>query len=274
MRLHLRLVLLTGLALLLCACVDLTVVGQFAKSSLEVGEGFKSVMAEGLTSCEETNKMRGPDVEDCAKLFGPGAQDPLNKVNETLFAYIASLGKLSGVSVTGFNSDAIAADLKTAGASSDIQTKATAASGLGTVIEKVLAGSYEQAKLSKIIGEQNASVGKVVSFLHDYAADKYLREFSNQKTVIANFCAAERDRHANEPLALLLFARACRDEEAAANRRMEAVRKYREALRAVESGHKKLAESRTKWSLPELAKMLGPEIQQLNDAAGKLKAAF
>jgi hypothetical protein len=231
-------------------------------------------MADGLTSCEETNKMRGPDAEDCARLFGPGAQDPLNKVNDTLFAYVASLGKLSGVDVSGFNFSAVATDLKTAGASTDIQTKASAAGGLATAVAKVVVSGYEQAKLSKVIGEQNASVGKVIAFLHDYAADKYLREFGSQKSAITNFCAAERDKHGNEPLALMLFAKACREEEAAANRRMEAVRKYREALKAVERAHQKLAESRTKWSVPELAKMLGPEIQQINDAAGKLKAAF
>lgn len=263
-------------ASLLTSCVDPALVGEFAKHSQQVGKSFHAIVADGMASCEEANELwRKANPRNCGELFGPAVQTPMLQVNDALFAYIASLGKLSGVSVTKFNFTEVSAGLKAAQASDEAQSKAAAAAGLADAIAKIVTSHYRQAELAKIIGEQNRNVQDVASFLRDYAADtKYRLQFANEANSVRSFCADQRDSRPNEPLAVLLMGRACANDMARIGLKLHAVEEYKFAITAVQDGHRKLAESKGQWTAGELAKLIGPEIGKLSDAEQALNKAF
>jgi hypothetical protein len=263
-------------ALLLSSCVDSALVGDFAKKSQQVGISFHAMAADGLASCEEANRIwRKANPRDCAELFGPAVQAPMLRVNDALFAYIASLGGLAGETVPKFNFNEVNAALKAANASADVQSKAAAAGGLAEAVVKILTSHYRQAELTKIIVRQNRNVQDVASFLKDYAADtKYRLLFANEANSVRSFCSAQKSSHANEALAVILLERACTNDEVRIGTKLDAVEKFKLAILAVQTGHQKLADSRSTWTALELTKLIGPEIARLSDATQSLNKAF
>src|SRR5690348_3919451 len=82
-------------ALLLYSCVDLGKVNEFAKASQDIGTKFKNIVEEGSASCGRTQfyVLPGQNPPDC-EFYGRVAPSLVN-INDALFAYISSLGRLA-----------------------------------------------------------------------------------------------------------------------------------------------------------------------------------
>jgi hypothetical protein len=134
---------------------------------------------------------------------------------------------------------------------------------------------YQQRELAKIIGEQNDSVQAVAKFLSDYAADKCEKALTEEKLLQGNFYEEKyglnRDK---EPLAAYLLRAREADSAASIDTKIQAVEKYKKAVATVASAHQKLFDQRNRWDTQQLVKDLGPDIQQLGDAATSMIKAF
>jgi len=272
--------------LVLCSCVDLDKVNEFAKASQAAGTAFQSITEEGSLSCGRAADYAGKiglDAPDCK--FYADVAPGLNKINDALFAYIAGLGKLASAdpSKVADGLTNVPTQLKTADPkiSTDAQNKAKAATGLATALAKVLTSEYRQHALAKVIEEVNGDadhpgpIKEVIAFLSDYAAEKYdqgLRE--EQNYLKAYHTRRVHDFASKEPLALELFEQQYRDGLARIALNRTAVAKYRQALAAIASAHQKLYDSRNAWNAKQLATILAPEIVQIADAGASMKTAF
>jgi hypothetical protein len=276
---------LLTLTLVLCSCVDLDKVNEFAKASQAAGTAFKSITEEGSLSCGRATAHRLPtgDAPDCE--FYAKVAPGLIKINDALFAYIAGLGKLASAdpSKVADGLKDVPAQLKLADPkiSTDAQSKAKAATGLAVALAKVLTSEYRQHELAKVIEEVNGDadhpgpIKEVIAFLSEYAAEKYdqgLREERNYEMVYHT--RRVHDFAASEPLALELFQQQYQADLARIELNRTAIAKYRQALAAIASAHQKLYDSRNAWNARQLATALAPEILQVADAGASMKTAF
>lgn len=165
------------------SCVDLSVIGHLAKSSQDVGSGFKSIADNAEPSCKRATSyisslpldspMRPKALPNCGfyKTIEPSVLD----VNDALFKYIAALGKLASSGKAKEDFDKVDTDLKKfdPNISPTYQKEAKAAGGLADALKDLLASRYQERELAKIIGNANDSVKNVTDFLSGYAADQY-----------------------------------------------------------------------------------------------------
>jgi hypothetical protein len=271
--------------ILLCSCVDLGKVGEFAKASQDVGATFKSITVEGSASCERATSylLPGQQAPDC-DFYAKVAPDLL-KINDALFAYICGLGKLATAdpSKVADGLKDVTAGLKQADPkiSQAAQDQAKAATGLATALANVLTSEYRQHALAKVIEEANGDaehpgpIKQVTAFLSDYAAEKYLQGLDDEHVLETNYCDEKAEKYrVSEPLALDLFKRKCAADDARIQQKKDAIAKYRKALSVIAIAHQKLYESRNTWTAKQLATTLGPEILQLTDAASSMEKAF
>jgi len=279
-----KIALLTS-AMVLCSCVDLGKVSEFAKASQDVGKTFKSITDEGSASCLRANSyiLPGQTPLDCE--FYPKVAPGLLKINDSLFAYISGLGKLASAdpSKVADGLKDVTTELKQADPkiSQAAQDQAKAATGLATALAKVLTSEYRQHELAKVIEEANGDaehpgpIKRVTAFLADYAAEKYAQGLETEQTLETNYCDEEAEKYKlSEPLALTLLKRKCTADNARIMQKKDAIAQYRKALSAIATAHQKLYESRNAWTAQQLVTALGPEILQLTDAASSMKTAY
>lgn len=262
----------------ICGCVDLDEITQFAKASQDVGKTFSAIADEAEASCVRANSFmnsQNPMTPLNCEIYR-ALKPPLAKVNDTLFNYIASLGKLASadLSKVAGGLDSLSADLKQAdpGISSADQSKATAAGGLAKAITNLWANGYRQHELSKIIGESDEAVQQVTTFLAGYAADKYHQSFADEWRIEHSYCTAVKADA--EPLAYDLLMRKCNADKARIDLQLKAVESYEGALTTIAATHQNLNKERGHWDASQLSKDLGPGIVSLGSAAVSIKKAF
>jgi len=262
----------------LSSCVDLSEITQLAKSSQDVGNSFKQIADEALNSCKRANNFipagqQALSCEDYAKI-----EPLLTKVNDALFAYIASLGKLATADAA--KKDAlvnISSDLQQADKNINQQdlNRAKQAGGLAEAIAHVILSRYQQHELAKIIGDQNENVKAVAEFLSGYAADKCESALKEEQLLQANYFQGQlEDYSSKEPLAAYLLKLKRSDDAASLDAKIQAVEKYKQAVSSVTRAHQKLFDQRNKWNAQQLITDLAPEIQQLSGAATSMIKAF
>lgn len=265
-----------------CSCTDVVAVQDFAKASSSVGRAFRPLANGGISSCERAASylMEGQKTPDCA--FFKEIEPPLLAVNNSLFAYISSLGKLAGLdaSVTGASLTDLGADLRGAdpSLSSENLGKANAATGLAAALVNVLASGYQQKKMIEIIEKANPSVQQVTSFLDEYAAFRYAQQIRDEQSRERAFCTQWTDLAVpevqREPIAVDLLKRKCAADANNQKQKLAAIAAYQDALRSVAAGHQKLFDDRHHWSAPELLKQLSPATIQISAAAQAMTTAF
>lgn len=260
------------------SCSDLDEITQFAKAAQDVGKAFPGMAADAQASCGRANSFINAQNQVPPLPCGvyPALNPLLIKVNDALFNYIASLGKLASADLSkvsgGF--DSLGADLKQAdpNISTTDQTKASAASGLAKAITNLLANGYRQRELSKIIQANDKAVQDVVEFLSQYAAGKYQQSFADEWRYEESFC--ENMKSNTEPLATDLLNRKCTAEKAAIDQQEKAVKDYQGALATIATTHAKLAKEGQHWDAKQLSKDLSPDIVSLGNAAVTVNKAF
>lgn len=261
-------------SLTLCSCVDLDSVSKFAKSSSDVGSSFKSLADDTLATCQWAHDFFPPGKTplDCTRY--KDLEPQLTAVNDALCAYIASLGKLAAPTSNTNPFKDVAADLKKADStiSTADQNRATAAGGLTRALAQVVASRYQQRRLEKIIHDTNGPVQDVVAFLSGYAADESAEMITNTGILEAEFCVNNSTSMA-EPVAVKLLTIKCADDERSRKAKLEAVKKYQDALQVIAETHAKLSEPQI-WNTKELVKYLVPQISKLNAAATTMDKAF
>jgi len=264
--------------LALSSCVDLIEITQLAKSSQEVGNSFTQIADEAASSCKRANTFipAGQQALSCEAYTK--TEPSLIKVNDALFAYIASLGKLAAADtakkdeLVNISSDLQQADKNISQQNLD---RAKAAGGLADVITHVVLSRYQQHELAKIIGNQNASVKAVAEFLSGYAADKCEAALKEEKLLEANYFQDQLEKYgAQEPLAVYLLKLKHSDNEQSTDAKIQAVEKYKQAVSSMATAHQKLFDQRNKWNTQQLITDLAPEIQQLSEAATSMTKAF
>lgn len=265
-----------------CSCTDVAAVQDFAKASRSVGRQFLPMANGGITSCERETSflLAGQKAPDCA--FFTKIEPPLLAVNNSLFSYISSLGKLAGldVSATGASLTTIGADLQQADPTISAATlsKANAATGLAAALVNVLASGYQQKKMIEIIEKANPSVQQVASFLDEYAAFRYAQQIRDEQMRETLFCTQWTDQDVpevqREPIAVKLLTRNCTTDAAMQKQKLAAIAAYQDALRSVATTHQKLYDDRHRWNSAELLKQLTPATTQISDAAQAMSKAF
>jgi hypothetical protein len=273
---------ITLILLTCCSCTDVIAVQEFAKASRSVGREFKPLANGGISSCERATSylMEGQRPPDCA--FYKGIEPPLLVVNNSLFSYISSLGKLAGLdaSETGASLTNLGGDLKRADPSISNESlgKANAATGLAAALVNVLASGYQQKKMIEVIEKANPSVQQVASFLDEYAAFRYSQQIRDEQSREKAFCTQWTDPAVpevqREPIAVDLLKRKCASDASIQRQRLAAIAAYQEALRSVATAHQKLYDDRHRWSAPELVKQLSPATIQISEAAQAMNRAF
>ncbi len=266
--------------MVVCACTDTDEITQFAKASKAVGQAFPNIAEQGEASCKRANsfinQQRNPLPElDCG--IYPKLKPALVKVNEVLFDYIGSLGKLAAADTSkvsgGF--DKLSTDLKQAdpNISKANQDKVSAASGLAKAITNLWAKGYRQHELSKIIQGNNKAVQDVTQFLSEYAAAKYQQSFSDEWRYEDSYCDAMK-APAAEPLATDLLDRTCKADKPHIDAQVKAITDYQKALSTIAATHQKLYDEAGHWDSKKLVQDLGPEIVSLGKAAASVNKAF
>jgi hypothetical protein len=271
-----------SILLFACSCTNVAAVQQFAQASQEVGAEFEPLVSEGIESCHRATSflLSGQSAPDCA--FFQSIEPPLLAVNQSLFSYISSLGKLASVEVghTGNSLQNLGADLKHAdpGMSATNLSRANASAGLASALVDILASGYRQRKMLAIIEHSNNSVQQVVSFMDEYAAYRYAQQFKDEQSRERAFCVQWTDpavpEVAREPIAVDLLKRKCAADLQQQAERLVAVEKYQQALRSIASAHQKLYDERNRWNTPQLARDLAPAVKELSDAAQAMQKAF
>jgi hypothetical protein len=278
----LRIGLLTCVVFLACSCTDTASVHEFARASQQVGAEFPPMAADGLASCHRASTflLAGQTAPDCT--FFQSIEPPLLAVNNSLFAYISSLGKLADVN-TGELSGSLknlGPDLQRAdpGISAVNLGRADAAVGLAGALVNVLASGYKQKKMMTIIEHSNDSVQKVAGFLDEYAAYRYAEQIRDEEMRERAFCIQWTDpavpEVAREPIAVDLLKRRCAADYSIQTEKLAAIKKYQDALKAVASAHQKLYDQRNKWNTAQLITSLAPAVTQISDAATAMNKAF
>jgi len=264
--------------LVTCACTDLDEITQFAKASQDVGKTFPGIADQAEAACNRANSFinaQNPLPQLPCDVYGK-VKPPLVKVNDALFGYIASLGKLASadLSKVGGGFDSVATDLKQADPSISAANcnKATAASGLAKAITNILASGYRQRELSKIVRESNPAVQQVTTFLSEYAAAKYLQSFQDEWRYEDSYCLNMKS--SAEPVATDLLARKCEADKVKIETQEKAITDYQKALAIIAKSHQKLTDSAGHWDTQQLVKDLGPETADLGKAAVAVNKAF
>ena len=265
-----------------CSCTDVAAVQEFAMASRSVGRQFRPLANGGIRSCERATSfvLKGQEPSDCA--FFVKIEPPLLAVNNALFSYISSLGKLAGLDVsgTGTSLTTIGASLQQADPriSESTLSKANAAAGLAAALVNVLASGYQQKKMIGIIEKANPSVQQVASFLDEYAAFRYSQQLRDEQSREQLFCAQWTDPDVpevkREPIAVDLLNRKCKADEATQKQKLAAIASYQDALRSVAAAHQKLYDDRHHWNTAQLVTQLAPATTQISDAAQAMSRAF
>ncbi|MGA8027953.1 MAG: hypothetical protein WB992_12495 [Bryobacteraceae bacterium] len=259
-------------------CTDLDQITQFAKASRDVGKAFPTIAGEAQASCNRANSFinaQNPTPPLPCGIY-PALNPSIIKVNEALFNYIASLGKLAAADLNKVSGglDSLSADLNQADPtiSTANQAKASAAIDLAKAITNLWANGYRQHELSKIIGENDKAVEEVTDFLSQYAADKYRQSFEDEQRMEASYCLNMSSTA--EPLASDLLARKCSADRSQIDLKLKALKDYQGALATMATTHKKLCEERGHWDAKLLVKDLGPETVSLGRAAVSIDKEF
>jgi hypothetical protein len=258
----------------MCSCVDLSSVDKFAKSSQDVGNNFKSIADDTLATCQWAHEFFPPGKNplDCTKY--ESLKPKLKAVNDALFDYIASLGKLTATTSTANPFKDVAGDLKKADStiSTADQARATAAGGLLSALSQVVESHYQQRRLTKIIRDADGPVHEVVAFLSGYAADQSIEIITDTGTLEAEFCI-DNAAQATEPLATKLLATKCADDATRKGKMLAAIKKYQDALQVIADTHAKLSDPKI-WNTSDLVRYLLPQISKLSAAASSMDKAF
>jgi hypothetical protein len=261
-------------ALATISCLDVSSVTQFAKASQDVGNNFKSIADQTLATCKWAHNFfpAGTEPLDCTKY--EGIEPQLTAVNDALFAYIASLGKLAAP-VSGTNPySSVGADLKKADSSisSQDQTLASAAGGLFGALSQVALRGYQEQRLQEITRSTDKDVQSTVAFLSGYAAHESGEIIRNTWTLEHEFCVGQPQATPGEPLAVKLLAIKCDEDETSEQAKLQAIASYQNALKIIAETHAKLASDR-KWTTEDLVKLLVPQVSQLNVASLTMQKA-
>jgi hypothetical protein len=265
--------------LVTCACTDLDEITQFAKASWDVGKAFPSIADQAEAACNRANSFRNEQnpvpLLPC-DIYGK-LKPSLVKVNDALFGYIASLGRLASadLSTVGGGFDSLGADLKQGDPSISAAnlTKASAASGLAKAITNIWANGYRQSELSKIVRENNQAVQEVTQFLSEYVAGKYRQSFQDEWRYEDSYCLNMKSP-STEPVATDLLNRKCDTDKVRIETQEKAIADYQKALATIAKTHQKLSEEAGHWNTQQLAKDLGPQIVTLGNAAISVNRAF
>jgi hypothetical protein len=269
------------------SCVDLSAIGHLAKYSLDVANGFTKMQDDAEPSCKKAADFvtwlspgfaRHPNpLPDCA--FYEKINPTVLDVNNVLFKYIAALGKLASAAKPKDAFDKVDTDLKQYDEKIDptIPPEAKAAGALADALTNLLASQYQQHELAKIIGNANPDVKKVADFLSNYAADQYAFVLQEELLDERNYCQDRDDTFGKthlEPLANKLLQDHCLADEKRIQSKLDAIAKYKEALKAIVDAHQKLYDSRNKWNTKQIVDDLGPDILKVGSAALAVNTAF
>ncbi len=280
------------------SCIDLSLVTQFANSSQAVGSNFKTLADDAKATCESAVYFfpPGKTPERCDLYVK--VEPEFIKVNDVLFSYISSLGKLAagaspqapaGGQGTSGGGQATSGDSQGTGLSSigttiqkydsnftSAQVKqANAAGGLFDALSKILLSGYQEHALARIIRENDSTVQDTSNFLSEYAGGELRTIVFNTGILEEQYCTHhQKFPDLNEPLAEKLVARRCDEDAVRLKAELAAVEKYQTALKTIGKTHATLAADKNEWSAKELLKVIGPQISAMNAAATAMQNAF
>ncbi len=265
-------------ALTTISCLDTSSVTQFAKTSQDVGNNFKSIADQTLATCKWAHNFFPADEGsaapplDCAKY--EAVEPQLTAVNDALFAYIASLGKLAAPVSDSNPFKTIGSDLKTADSSisSQDQSLASAAGGLFGALEQVALSGYQEHHLEEIMRSEDKDVQNTVAFLFGYAAHESGEIVRNTWTLEHEFCVGQAQLSGNQPLATRLLAIKCDEDETSEQAKLAAIESYQKALKVIADTHAKLSGTKN-WKTQDMVKYLVPQITQLSAASLTMRRA-
>jgi len=264
---------------LLIGCTDLGEVTQFAEASANVGKTFPAMASAAKDACAKANTFGHLNSNNLPELdcsIYDRLNAPLEQVNDALFGYIASIGKLASkdVSSAAAGLKNVSTDLKQADPtiSTSNQNKASAATSLATAITNIWASRYREHELEKLVGESNPHVQSVAAFLSDYAADKFRQSFEDEWRYENSYCTGTSSTR--EPIAVDLLRMMCSRDKEKVDRKLAAVEAYQAALQTIAQTHNKLNDERGHWDLKQLSKDIGPQIVSLGSSAVTINKAF
>ena len=257
------------------SCVDTASVVQFAKASQDVGNSFKLIADETLSTCKGAHDFSPAEKTplDCTEY--EALKPRITAINDVLFDYIASLGKLAAPISSTNPFENLIQQLQNSdpSISEADQAKASAAGNLFSALNQIALSGYQQHRITTIIHDANLSVQSVVGFLSGYAADQSAQMIRNTWTLESEFCVGQPQVHAAEPLAVKLLGMKCEEDRARKEAKLAAVEKYQDALKIVADTHAKLSDPKS-WTTAKLVKYLAPQIEKLGSAAFSMREAF
>jgi hypothetical protein len=252
-------------ALAVTSCLDTSSVTQFAKTSQDVGNNFKSIADQTLATCKWAHNFfpSGTQPLDCAKY--EGIEPQLTAVNDALFAYVASLGKLAAPISDTNPFKSVGADLQKADSSisKQDQSLASAAGGIFGALNQIALAGYQQHRLEEIMRATDKDVRDTTAFLSGYAAHESAEAIRNTWTLEHEFCVAQPQVTTGEPLAARLLAIKCDEDETSEQTKLQAIESYQKALKVIADTHAKLSGTRN-WQTRDLVKFLAPQMTELS----------
>lgn len=262
------------LALTMSSCLDTSSVTQFAKTSQDVGNNFESIAGQTLATCKWAHNFFPPGTQplDCAKY--EGIEPEITEVNDALFAYIASLGKLAAPISESNPFSNVGSDLKKADSSISThdQTLASAAGGLFGALNRVALSGYQQRRLTEVMRSSDKDVQDTVDFLSGYAAHESAEIIRNTWTLEREFCVGQSQVSPGEPLAIKLVAIKCDEDGTNEQAKLRAIESYQKALKVIAETHAKL--SAGNWNTQALVQYLAPQIARVTAAAFSMREAL
>lgn len=274
-RVGLASVMVVASALVMTSCLDTSSVTEFAKTSQDVGNNFKSMAGQTLATCKWAHNFFPPGTQplDCTKY--EGIEPQVAAVNDALFAYIAGLGKLAAPVSSANPFGSVGSDLKKADSSisTQDQTLASAAGGLFGALSKVALSGYQQRRLTEIMRSTDPDVQNTVAFLSGYAAHESEEVIRNTWTLEHEFCVGQPQVSPSEPLAIKLVAIKCDEDETSEQAKLKAIESYQQALKVIAETHAKLS-STGNWKTQDLIQYLAPQIAQVGAAAYSMRQAL
>jgi len=262
------------LTLALAGCVDLAEVVKFAGISQTANQSFPGLVADMKDSCLRFNSYvpKNEMHQDCSKYdkTAPG----LLAAQAVLIDYMEALGKLgSNESVTfGKNLGALPGKFAEAGLDA---AQAKAATSLAAKLANLAIKGYRKHEIRKLVRAENGDIKTLTAALAKLIGNDYDQLLKNESEAMRDhFETLLHEYGAKEPLAAELVKRAWAADQKDLDARRKAAGAYARIMSSIADGHNKLAEHSASFSAKELIQDLGPEIEDIANAANDVRKAF
>jgi len=263
--------------LVLAGCVDLSEVGKFATISESAKTSFPALVADIQNSCIRRanfapERTREDVLQHCGNLAT--SKDGLLQAQQVLLNYMEALKNLSSDSslTYGEKLDSLPDTLSKSGLG-DSQVKAT--TGLAKKLVDAAINGYRKKEIGKLVGQTNDDIQTLTGALKNVVTDGYGNELKLEEEAMNTFYETNIHEYADkEPLTVTLVKRNWTTDLAALQTKKDAAAAYAKTMDSIADGHKKLYDSRNKWSTASLVKDLSSDISDLYQSTEQVYKAF